>query len=312
MALILKRLLGCRFLFDLRGLLAEEYVDAGHWREGDIKFRLTKRMERVFFRRADAFVMLTHRIKGELVKHEPSLHLRADDIQVIPCCVDIERFSADPQQRINYRQNRGWTERLVLTYVGKLGTWYLPDEMVKFFAAARQQDVRFFFQVLTQSDPTLIEASFKAAEIPSESYDIRFAPPRELPLILAGSDAGISFIRSCYSKRASSPTKIGEYLAAGLPIVVNAGIGDCDEILRTNRLGVVINDFSDAEYGRVAEELCRLLEANDTFVRCQEYAEEDLGLTKVGAKRYAAVYERFLTLRSQTNARETMAALGLD
>src|SRR5258705_4099539 len=33
------------FLFDIRGLQAEEYADAGHWDTRGLKFRLTKRIE---------------------------------------------------------------------------------------------------------------------------------------------------------------------------------------------------------------------------------------------------------------------------
>ncbi len=42
---------------------------------------------------------------------------------------------------------------------------------------------------------------------------------------------GLSFVRPCPSKVSSSPTKIGEYLAAGLPVISTAGIGDVDELL---------------------------------------------------------------------------------
>ncbi len=73
MAMNVKRLLRCRFLFDIRGLLAEEYVDAGHWIEGGIKYRLTKCMEQQFYRNADAFIVLTHRIKSELIDRELKL-----------------------------------------------------------------------------------------------------------------------------------------------------------------------------------------------------------------------------------------------
>ena len=51
-ALPLRVLLGLPFLFDVRGLLPDEYADAGHWRRGGLKYRLGKAMERVFFRRA--------------------------------------------------------------------------------------------------------------------------------------------------------------------------------------------------------------------------------------------------------------------
>ena len=301
MAYMLKRILRCRFLFDLRGLLAEEYVDAANWTQGDLKFRLTKRMEHAFFRNADALVMLTHRIKHELVKKEPALHHRANSIHVIPCCVDVERFSIDREQRLAYRDKRGWTERRVLTYVGKLGTWYLAEEMARFFARARLRDSRLFFQVLTQSDPAPMQQALQANGVSSEDYEIRFARPDDLPILLAASDAGISFIRAAYSKRASSPTKLGEYFAAGLPIVANAGVGDIDEIVDAHRLGVIVHDYSDEGYDNAAIKLSTLLEDESAARRCREFAGQSLSLSKVGGPRYGAIYEYlFDTANSQS------------
>src|SRR6266446_260705 len=44
-ALWLKRRFGVKMIFDVRGLLADEYVDAGHWRKGSIPYRITKSAE---------------------------------------------------------------------------------------------------------------------------------------------------------------------------------------------------------------------------------------------------------------------------
>ncbi len=41
-ALIARRLTGSRLIFDIRGLMAEEYADAGRWKEGGIPYRLTQ------------------------------------------------------------------------------------------------------------------------------------------------------------------------------------------------------------------------------------------------------------------------------
>jgi glycosyltransferase involved in cell wall biosynthesis len=294
MALILKRLIGSRFLFDVRGLLADEYVDAGHWASGDIKYKLTKRMERAFFRHADHFVFLTHRIKEDLANSDSGLQERQHDISVIPCCVDIETFRITTGQRERYRKERGWTNRRVLTYVGKLGTWYLADEMARFFSVARQVIPGLFFQVLTQSEPAPIAQALLANKIPEEDYDIRFAKHTELPLVLAASNAGISFIKECYSKRSSSPTKIGEYLAAGLPVVTNSGIGDCDELISSDRLGIIVRKFADDEYVRSAGELLELMDDHDVSVRCHRAAEEKLAIKTVGGPGYLAVYRRLL------------------
>src|SRR5207249_2094100 len=60
--LALKRRFGTAMIFDLRGLMADEYVDAEHWRKGSLPYRMTKSMERRALSVADGIVTLTERI----------------------------------------------------------------------------------------------------------------------------------------------------------------------------------------------------------------------------------------------------------
>ena len=77
-ALPLRSLLGLPFVFDVRGLLPDEYADAGHWRRGGLKYRLGKAMERVFFRRAAALVVLTEAVRADLsAAGGPARHARS-------------------------------------------------------------------------------------------------------------------------------------------------------------------------------------------------------------------------------------------
>lgn len=299
MALPLKWLRGARVLFDVRGLLADEYADAGHWTRGGLKYRLTKAMERVFFRKADAFIVLTRWIKTELVAREPTLRNRASDVEVIPCCVQTERFRFDPERRLASRAERGWAGKRVLVYAGKLGAWYLVDEMARFFAAARQEDSRFFFQVLTQSDPSPMRRALEAAAVQAEAYNLRFVSPDEIPRVLEAADCGISFRMPGVGARSSSPTKVAEYLAAGLPVVSTVGIGDCDEILARPNLGVLTLRLDEAEYRRAACALIALLKDPATPRVCRDFAERELSLEQVGSPRYASVYNRLLESADQ-------------
>lgn len=292
MALVAKVLRGVKVLFDIRGLLADEYADVGHWSRAGVKYRLTKAMERVLFRRADALILLTEAIKADLMRTEPVLRERASDIEVIPCCVRVERVVHNAEARQAERRRRNWDGRRVLAYVGKLGTWYLEREMAQFFAAACRVESRFFFQVLTQSEPSPMRRALAEAGVPAEAFHIGQVEPEEVPRVLCAADAGISFIRSSYSKRSSSPTKVAEYLAAGLPVVSTRGIGDCDAILARPNLGITLERLDETDYRRATVELLRLLDDPATPALCREFAERELSLSRIGGPRYAAVYER--------------------
>jgi hypothetical protein len=66
MGLALKYLIGARLLFDIRGLMAEEYEDAGRWARGGPPFRAAKAIEGAAMARADGLVVLTERVRRVL------------------------------------------------------------------------------------------------------------------------------------------------------------------------------------------------------------------------------------------------------
>src|SRR5207244_8007720 len=136
----LARLTGARFLLDVRGLLAEEYVDAGVWRASGRLFRVTKWVERLLMRDADGLVTLTRRAR-ELLRRWYPRELRNKPIEVIPCCVDRRRMQG---------VQPGNGDRHTLVYVGKLGGWYLTEAMIDFVTTAVRIDPTLRWQIWTQ------------------------------------------------------------------------------------------------------------------------------------------------------------------
>jgi len=304
MAWPVKWLRGAKLLFDVRGLLADEYVDAGRWVRGSVKYRLTKAVERLLFRKADALIVLTEALKADLVSAESTPGDRAHDIEVIPCCVSVERFVRKARQRQAERIRRGWDGRRVLAYVGKLGAWYLVEEMARFFAIARQEDSRFFLQVLTQSEANPMSRALKIAGVPVDAYDIDCVEPAEIPVVLSAADAGISFRVTSRGSLGVSPAKVAEYLAAGLPVISTRGIGDCDAMLARPNLGITIERLDETDYRHATRELLRLLDDPATPTLCREFAERELSLGRIGGPRYVSVYQRLCGSVSQDRAKE--------
>jgi glycosyltransferase involved in cell wall biosynthesis len=294
MALIVKRLSGCRMIFDLRGLMAEEYVDAGHWKAGGVPYRLTGRVQRAAIRQADGMVMLTDAVRRHLFDGKQEGSPRT----VIPCCADVASLNGgSPASEADVRAELDAGERPVMIYVGKFTGWYLEGEMVDFFAAARKVEPELLFLVLSQSSPEIIERDFARAGIPPADFRITRSEPGEVGRYLSVADFGLSFVRPCFSKISSSPTKVGEYLAAGLPVVSTAGIGDVDELLEQNRIGVLVRDLDPSAYETAVRQAVELARDPAARERCRSVARAELSLTEVGIPRYDRLYREVATLR---------------
>ena len=118
--------------------------------------------------------------------------------------------------------------------------------------------------------------------------------PEEVPRYLKAADIAISFIKPCYSKQSSSPTKIAEYLASGLPIVCNAGVGDLDQLIEENQVGVLLSEFSPAAYFKALDEIEIMRREATLAARLRAVAREEFDLATVGRTRYRRLYERLV------------------
>jgi len=293
-ALAVKRVTGAKFLFDLRGFMAEERVDAGIWPPGGALFQATKYAERALVSAADGIIVLTPQARKLLAQWYPRETARKA-IQIIPCCVD-RRYQPAPALLCGQRAD---DEPLTLVYAGKLGGWYLTEEMVAFVAEAAAKVPNLRWQVWTQSDSTLLSQLVERAHLSARVQIGRLAPD-VLAAELPKCRAGLALIRPSLSKLASSPTKIGEYLAAGLPVVASAGVGDVDELLTGNHgtgrgpVGVLVRRFTADAYREVLPELLQLVADPTTPARCRATAADYLDLQHVGWARYRQIYQALL------------------
>ncbi len=273
-----------RLIFDLRGLMADEYADAGRWVRGGLPYRITEAIQRAALRRADGIVVLTERVRRHLFGAQPPPRTH-----VIPCCADLER-PATAEDRLAVRDRLALGDRPVLIYVGKLTGVYMDREMVEFLEVARRRQPELVFLVLTQAPPEPIVAELRRAGIDEDGVRIARAEPGEVGAYLAAANYAICFCSPALSRIASSPTKIGEYLGAGLPVVANAGIGDVDTLLAAQDVGVVIDAFESSEYERAAARMEALAADPECRYRCREVARSTHSLREVGIPRYDALY----------------------
>lgn len=281
-----------KILFDIRGFFPEEYTDAGVWPEGGWLYRAAKRVERWLLKESDGFVVLTEKARDILFPE--SITNGVDKlnrpVEVIPCCVDLKRFEKiTDESRDKMRSHLNIGDRFVIAYVGSFGGWYLTDEMLDFFSAAREADPSVFIMILTQRDKAMVIDKLTAADFGETDFFVDSVLPSEIPQYLNAADAGLSFIKRCYSKQSSSPTKNAEYLASGLPIIANSGVGDTDAQITENNVGVIVERFDRECY---LEALDRLKKLGDIRERSRDAAKTVFDLETVGGTGYRRLYRR--------------------
>ncbi len=283
---IAKWITGCRLVFDIRGLLADEYVDAEHWTRDGLFYRITKWAENRLLAYADGFVVLTERAKEHLFMADHAGHR---PVEVIPCCVDLEKFGSFSTAVVSeLLQRHRLGGRRVLLYTGGVEGFYLPEQMADFFShASRTRGIVPL--ILTRGDSSRLEERFVRNGLSKSDYRLLSAEPGEVPHYLALGDAAVSFIKPAFSKIASSPTKIAEYLAAGLPVLSNRGIGDLDQQL-SEEIGVLLDGYSEDDYERGLEQLEKLIDDPETAAKCRRAANDLFALNGVADLLYSRLY----------------------
>jgi len=319
MALVARLFAPARLIFDIRGLMAEEYADAGVWSEKSLPYRAVKRLERAGLRRADQIVVLTRRMRDWLVAERT---VGGESVTVIPCCVDFSRYGGRDESATDEEEAASDADeeaggmrsdetegggrfceteggRFEVVYAGSVTGLYMLEEMGRFFACLRAREPRALLRVLTTSSYEEAAAVLRRAGLNSKDFRIGGVPAAEVPCYLKRARLGLSFRKPTFSQIAASPTKIAEYLAAGLPVVSNAGIGDTDELLAGERVGVLVREFTREEYARAAEDALKLAGEPGVGERCAAAARRHFDLAAVGGARYLEVYRRLERARGE-------------
>ncbi len=294
--LSMKKKYGIKFLFDMRGFWADERVDGNLW---NLKNPLYKRVyqffkkkEREFLEFSDEIISLTKTAKEEMLSWNiPGVS--SQKMKVIPCAADFELFSINTaQKRKDAKLKIGIKdEDFTLSYIGSIGTWYLLEEMVHFFSVLKAHFSNAKFLILTPASPKIIKNVFEKFHLDFTDAIVRFAERDELPSLAHASDLSIFFIKPVYSKISSSPTKMGEILSMGIPIICNDGIGDVKEIIEKTNSGFCIRDFREKTYNEVILQLKQRGEFNPQKIR--EAAKPFFNLDN-GLKSYLDVYKSLL------------------
>ena len=285
MGLWVKRATGAKLIFDMRGFWPDERVDGGIWRKSSLVYCIFKMVERRLFLGADHVVSLTLAGVHEYEAFD-YFNGRVPISSVIPTCTNLDLFK--PQTVLR--------EGFTLGYVGSVGSWYRFDTVAQVVARAFDMRTDARFLVVTKGDHDFVRTALTSAGVDLSRVEIRNASFAEVANQIARMDAGVFFIRPAWSKRASCPTRMGEFLACGKPCLTNGGVGDVAKDLNETDTGVVLppKGFDDIvldDLDAAIERLFEMAADPETLSRCRICAEERFSLSG-GVTKYSRIYDQ--------------------
>lgn len=272
MGAVLATLLRAKLVYHNEGFYPDEQVDGGVWRAESWPHRIAKSLERFLYTRADAVVVLSERGRSQ-VRTLLDAGGRATPLAVVPSAVDLGRF----HPRTSLARILG--EPLRLVYIGSVGLRYLLDRVGRFVSIlARRVPVEL--RVFSGASRDLIGALLSHGGLSPDAWSCEWIPHSQVPAELERSHAGLFFLTQGLSEHGCSPTKFGEYWAAGLPVVTTPNVSDSEEIILAERVGVVVRGHSDVAYEQAADDLLALLDDPGLPGRCRRAAEAHYGLER--------------------------------
>jgi glycosyltransferase involved in cell wall biosynthesis len=286
-ALVVSRMTGVPFLFDMRALWPEELITAGRLRRGSWIHRSITGAERACLAKSAGVISLTHAAVTHLKSVYPS-ELKSQRLVVIPTCADLERFTPAADVRTGP------------TVHGCIGTvlsgWFRTDWLSSWMRIVAARDPEARFEIVTRDDAGRVRATLDPEHKLAGRLVVGPRPSEDMPDAVRSHDLSVMFFTDGLSKLGSAPTRLAEVLGSGLPVVANEGVGDVADVVRKNNVGVIVEGVSKAHMEAAFDALQTLMKDPDLPSRCRATAEAVFSL-ETGTNAYRELYASILNMK---------------
>ncbi|MEM0939661.1 MAG: glycosyltransferase [Bacteroidota bacterium] len=210
--------------------------ELGLWNAKSMNYKLLDYLENLILKKADYVAVPTRNALRDFSGIRKEL-------QFVPTSIEINDFNFSENSRKKIRDKfKIIDEEKVLIYVGKFdGIYFSAQEIAAIFKKIEDNsEDKLYFLVITGDNTTTIN------EIFSENGPSQFAisgsvPYENLYEYLSMADVGVLFLPPFPSQSYRCPIKTANYLACGLPILVNENVGDDPWLVKEKNVGWVID-----------------------------------------------------------------------
>ena len=280
------------FVFDTRAYWIDERLEDGKWFTTPVRLGVARGLEHQLFACAAGVVTLTE-LQAQDVRSGQFGPLGERPVVCSPTCADYDDFARRPLDAClavpaDLRARLDGTR--VLGLIGSLNRSYCVDETLRLSRLVLERDATAQVLVLSGQGEAWTQAANRAGLDPRRLL-IRRAHHDDMPQWLSLIDWGLLLlVPASRAKRASMPTKLAEFFAAGVRPVQSGCNDEVSQWVRRAGSGLSLDSLDEQT----------LTQAADAIVRRHASSELDLARERTrahfslehGIRRYDELWQR--------------------
>ena len=222
------------FVFELRDIWPASITAVGAM-QGSWIIRTLEKLELFLYRQADLIISVTHSFKAEL----QSRGVSADKIKVVLNGVDLSKYKPLTEKDKEFSEKYHLQGKFVAGYIGTHGLAHALDSIIEAAELLKaEDDIRVVFAG-GGADRSRLERLVETRGL-SNVVMIPRQPKENMQKIWSLCDVSLVSLRDTPLFSTVIPSKIFESMAMGLPIIISVPEGESTDIIRTQKVGLVI------------------------------------------------------------------------
>lgn len=283
-AQLLNYFLNFKLIFDMRGFWSDEKVDRGGWSREGILYKFFNSLETKLIQNSDSVITLTDNAIALILSKNPSF--KKEKFVKITTCSDLDFF----KKREDIIENKKF---FTLGHVGSVDTAYDIEPILNLYKRLMRKYNFFKLIFLNKGSHNYINDQIERLNIPREGIEVIDVDFNQVPEYIKKIDFGCFYAKQNLSIKASMPTKLGEFLASGIPVLCNPLNEDITQLITKNNIGIISNFDSSLNLESIQKDLLNLSNSKDVRENCRRVAESNFSL-ETGIQKYKLVYQSLL------------------
>jgi glycosyltransferase involved in cell wall biosynthesis len=245
-------------IFDPRSLWIHESVSSGDLVEGSNTHKLLLSLERVCVESSK----IISAVSQPMVEHYKTVSTNSH-IKLIPIIFSESDFFYDARQRASVRYKLNIESNLVYVYSGSFGQSGVNIQAIFQLFELILEEKNSRLLILTNEKESVINKLIGDLGDNSKNVIVKSLEPQELNNFLSAADIGVHALPPQKDSASRLGTKVVEYWACGLPVLVNQNVGAAAaHIQKFNELGDVIDLGIDSKSFHILSRRLKSLDRN--------------------------------------------------